>query len=74
VKRNYADAYFEVLTPDEQDNIDRIQVQRWNGVPDSGKWVSQDVARMPVAKKNQIIEDDDDDLEEDAVEASLQTV
>jgi hypothetical protein len=49
-------------------------VQRWNGVPDSGKWVSQDVARMPVAKKNQIIEDDDDDLEEDAVEASLQTV
>jgi hypothetical protein len=29
---------------------------------------------MPVAKKNQIIEDDDDDLEEDAVEASLQTV
>lgn len=65
VKKNYQAAFLNVLTDDEQDNIDRIQMQRWSGVPDSGKWISQDTARLPVKKVNtQIIEDDDDDDED----------
>lgn len=75
VKKGYSVAYFEVLTPEEQLNIARIEIQRWNGVPDSGKWASQDTARMPVAKKkNQIIEDDEDMEVEDETETVLQTV
>jgi hypothetical protein len=68
VKKNYSTAFFALLTEEEQNNIKLIQMQRWNGVPDSGKWVAQDALRMPVAKKNQILDDEDDMEVEDVAE------
>lgn len=47
VKRNYADAFFTILTDDEQADIRNLQMQRWIGVADSGKWVLQDEIRVP---------------------------
>jgi DNA polymerase/3'-5' exonuclease PolX len=52
VKKNYALAFSDFLTEEEQSNIQTIQMQRWAGIPDRGKWVSQDIARIPEITKS----------------------
>ena len=47
VKRNYSVSFAELLTEEEQMNIQTIQMQRWSGTADRGKWVSQDVIKIP---------------------------
>lgn len=47
VKRNYAQAFSEVLTVDEQSVICKISLEKWNGVADCGKWANQDFLKVP---------------------------
>lgn len=71
VKKNYSESFLDILTDEEQDNISIIQIQRWNGVPDNGKWVSQDTARIPTRNSivnTQIVEEDEEDEEDHQIE------
>jgi hypothetical protein len=52
VKKNYQNSFSNLLTDEEQLTIFQIQIQRWSGVPDSGKWVTQDIARFTIKPKD----------------------
>jgi hypothetical protein len=46
VRAGYATAFFEVLDEEEREQVESIQLQRWNGAPDAGRWqVQADLAR-----------------------------
>ena len=51
VKKNYQNSFSNHLTDEEQLTIFQIQIQRWSGVPDSGKWITQDIARFDIKHK-----------------------
>lgn len=70
VKKNYASAFLAILTPEEQSNIKHIQMQRWIGVADSGRWTSQEISRIPTAKR---VEAEEDTVLE-ATDVELQSV
>lgn len=50
VSENYADS-FAGLTPDEQESIREIVVQRWDGIAAAGKWVNRKSLAIPTPKK-----------------------
>jgi hypothetical protein len=50
VRQGYASAFVEVLDEEEQAQVQTIQLQRWNGAPDAGRWVQQSVLTLPNAK------------------------
>ena len=39
VRAGYRTAFFEVLDEEERSHVKAIALQRWNGAPDSGRWV-----------------------------------
>jgi len=50
VRQGYVQAFFEVLDEEEQAQVTAVNLQRWNGAPDAGRWVMQSVLTLPTAK------------------------
>jgi hypothetical protein len=48
VRGGYRTAFFEVLDEEERSHVKAISLQRWQGAPDSGRWVHQTNLAMPV--------------------------
>lgn len=51
VRTGLAQAFFEVLEEDERDSVRTIQLQRWHGAPDAGKWLHQSNLNIPIKAK-----------------------
>ena len=47
LKRLYAESFNDLLTEDEQKNVDKISVERWRGESSCGRWLRQDMFRVP---------------------------
>jgi hypothetical protein len=47
VRNGYANAFFEVLDEEEREQVQSIQLQRWNGAPDAGRWLLQTTLTIP---------------------------
>ena len=48
VRAGYRTAFFEVLDEEERNHVKTIALQRWQGAPDSGRWVHQTNLTMPI--------------------------
>jgi hypothetical protein len=62
VKRHYPSPYFSHLTEDERVSIKKIHLQKWSGIADSGKWVSQESLRLPNARDRVTFEKEPTDV------------
>lgn len=51
VRANFADAFFDLLDDEERDHVRSISLQRWQGAPDSGRWIHQTALNVPVKAK-----------------------
>lgn len=51
VRAGYATAFFEVLDDEEREHVRTIALQRWHGVPDSGRWMHQTNLAVPTRAK-----------------------
>ena len=47
IKKQYETAFYEILTDDEQIAIKDIQLERWQGLADKGKWMKQGSLHLP---------------------------
>ena len=47
IRAGYRTAFFEVLDEEERSHVKAIALQRWNGAPDSGRWVHQTNLTLP---------------------------
>ncbi len=47
VRNNFAEAYFELLDDEERSHVKSISLQRWQGAPDSGRWLHQTTLSTP---------------------------
>jgi hypothetical protein len=48
IRAGYRTAFFEVLDEEERSHVKTIALQRWNGAPDSGRWMHQTNLTVPV--------------------------
>lgn len=53
VRAGFRNAFFDLLDDEERDRVKSISLQRWNGAPDSGRWVHQSNLQVPVEKMAQ---------------------
>lgn len=51
VKKNYSGPFYDNLTVEEQMSIRRVTLEKWNGKPNSGKWVINDTLKVPRVHK-----------------------
>jgi hypothetical protein len=51
VRAGYAGPYFDLLDDEEREHVRSIALQRWNGAPDSGRWVHQTALNIPTSSK-----------------------
>jgi hypothetical protein len=51
VRAGFLQAFFEVLDDEERDHVRAIQLQRWQGAPDSGRWLMQTSLAVPSRAK-----------------------
>lgn len=49
VRAGFAGPYFEILDEEEREHVRSVALQRWNGAPDSGRWVHQTALNIPTA-------------------------
>jgi len=52
VKKNYSGSFYELLTHEEQANINRITVEKFIGAHDCGRWNTQDILKVPRVHKS----------------------
>lgn len=50
VRAGLRTAFMEVLDEEERSHVKAIALQRWNGAPDSGRWVHQANLALPIEK------------------------
>ncbi|MBX7106442.1 MAG: hypothetical protein K1X57_20360 [Gemmataceae bacterium] len=50
VRAGYVEAYAEILDEEERETVSGIELQRWHGAPDDGRWVLQTSLRIPAGK------------------------
>lgn len=50
VRAGYAEAYLEVLDEDERDAVEEVELQRWHGAADAGRWMLQTTLKVPTPK------------------------
>jgi hypothetical protein len=48
IRDEYVAAFQELLEDDEQESVDTIQLQQWQGSPDAGRWLTKGELRNPV--------------------------
>jgi len=51
VRGGFTDAYFDLLDDEERDHVRSISLQRWQGAPDSGRWLHQTNLTVPTRAK-----------------------
>lgn len=51
VRAGYRVAYMELLDEEERGHVKSISMQRWQGAPDSGRWVHQSDLPVPMKEK-----------------------
>lgn len=51
VRAGYRAAYLDLLDEEERAHVASIQMQRWQGAPDSGRWVQQSDLPVPLKEK-----------------------
>lgn len=51
VRAGYRTPYLELLDDEERAHVTSISLQRWQGAPDSGRWIHQTTLPMPVVEK-----------------------
>lgn len=47
IRSGYVEAFFEVLSEEDRKNVASIEMQKWHGAADSGRWLLQCALRMP---------------------------
>jgi hypothetical protein len=47
VRAGYVEAFMEVLDEEERDQVETIDLQRWHGAPDAGRWLHQNTLKLP---------------------------
>lgn len=51
VRAGYRAAYMDLLDEEERGHVKAISMQRWQGAPDSGRWVHQSDLPVPLKEK-----------------------
>jgi hypothetical protein len=51
VRAGFVEAFFDVLDDEERDHVRAVQLQRWHGAPDSGRWMMQSTLSVPSKAK-----------------------
>ncbi len=51
VRDGYEGAFLHLFDEEEREHVTAIQLQRWNGAPDAGRWVVQGPLNIPAAAK-----------------------
>jgi hypothetical protein len=51
VRAGYRAAFIDLLDEEERSHIKAISMQRWQGAPDSGRWVHQSDLPVPLKEK-----------------------
>ncbi len=51
VRAGVRQAFFEVLDEEERGRVTSIALQRWQGAPDSGRWMQQSTIPVPMKEK-----------------------
>jgi hypothetical protein len=52
VRSGYRTAFMDLLDEEERGHVKSVSMQRWQGAPDSGRWVHQ--SELPVPTKERI--------------------
>ncbi len=47
VRNGFTEAYFDLLDDEEREHVRSISLQRWQGAPDSGRWLHQTNLTVP---------------------------
>lgn len=47
VRGGFSEAYTDLLDDEEREHVRTIALQRWDGAPDSGRWVHQTNLTIP---------------------------
>jgi hypothetical protein len=51
VRAGYRAAFVDLLDEEERGHVKAISMQRWQGAPDSGRWVHQSDLPVPLKEK-----------------------
>ena len=51
VRAGFTESFFDLLDDEERDHVRSISLQRWQGAPDSGRWIHQTNLTVPVRAK-----------------------
>ena len=51
VRAGYREAFMDLLEEDERAHVKSVSMQRWQGAPDSGRWVHQSDLPVPMKEK-----------------------
>lgn len=51
VRAGYRAAYMDLLDEEERNHVKSVSMQRWQGAPDSGRWVHQSDLPVPMKEK-----------------------
>jgi hypothetical protein len=51
VRAGYRVAFMDLLQEDERGHVKAVSMQRWQGAPDSGRWVHQSDLPVPMKEK-----------------------
>src|SRR5438309_1285133 len=51
VRAGFRDSFYELLDDEEREHVKSVSLQRWQGAPDSGRWIHQSNLNMPVMDK-----------------------
>jgi hypothetical protein len=50
VREGYAEAYMEILDDEERAQVQRIELQCWQGAADQGHWIQKAILTIPTVK------------------------
>lgn len=51
VRAGYRAAFMDLLDEEERGHVKSVSMQRWQGAPDSGRWVHQSDLPVPMKEK-----------------------
>ena len=51
VRAGFRDAFLELLDDEEREHVKSVSLQRWQGAPDSGRWIHQSNLTIPLPEK-----------------------
>jgi hypothetical protein len=54
VRAGLRTAFFEVLDDEERSHVKAIELQRWHGAPDAGRWLQQSNLPIPTPEKEKV--------------------